>query len=118
MREMLWRSSALWNCWIISELACRVLILGDKSSVPSWTDSDCWHEGLSSCKERIPSLFPGGGCKPGCWSTSLLKAGSGTCFLRFLVRGLGVEWIDDSIYRILLERSNVHTRFVSDSLKG
>ena len=35
----LWRSSTSWICWMISKLASRVLILGDRSSATSWTDS-------------------------------------------------------------------------------
>ena len=42
VRVMLWRSSTLWNCWIISRLALSVLILGDRSSATSWTDSYLW----------------------------------------------------------------------------
>ena len=39
VRATLWRFSTSWNCLMISKLACRVLILGDRSSMTSGTDS-------------------------------------------------------------------------------
>ena len=39
VKVTLWRFSMLWNCLMISKLACRVLILGDRSSVTSCMDS-------------------------------------------------------------------------------
>ena len=39
VRATLWRFSTSWNCLMISKLACRVLILGDRSSVTSCMDS-------------------------------------------------------------------------------
>ena len=39
VRVTLWRSSTLWNYWMISRLAWSVLILGDRSSATFWMDS-------------------------------------------------------------------------------
>ena len=38
-RAILWRSSTLWNFWMISRLACSILILEDRSSATSRTNS-------------------------------------------------------------------------------